>query len=178
MAAHATPRSRSGFATALAILLIGVGFAAAWWAVAPSVLGADGPAIPALEGAYAETVVADAAPAAALSEGVRISTSIQVAQPRDPFRPLAADGSGGDGTDASDRLQFGLVSVNEVDGVPRATVQVDNVEYTVGVGDTFAGNFKVVSLTPADSTADESGAGVFQYGDNTFEASVGQTILK
>ena len=177
MAAHATPRSRSGLATAFAILMIGIGFAAAWWAVAPSVLGEDGPAIPALEGAYAETVVADAAPAAALSEGVRISTSIQVAQPRDPFRPLASDGSGG-ATDQSDRLQFGLVSVNEVDGVPRATVQVDNVEYTVGVGDTFAGNFKVVSLTPTDSTADEPGAGVFQYGDNTFEASVGQTILK
>ena len=66
MAAHATPRSRSGLATAVAILLIGVAFAVAWWAIAPTVLGDEAPAIPGLEGAYAETVVADAAPAAAL----------------------------------------------------------------------------------------------------------------
>ncbi|MEX1288387.1 MAG: hypothetical protein AB1Z57_10660 [Acidimicrobiia bacterium] len=176
MAAHANPRPRSGLATALAILLIGVGFAAAWWAVAPTVLGADTPTIGSLDGAYAETVVADAAPAAALSEGVRISTSIQVAQPRDPFRPLVSDGGGGGAVDPGDRLTFGLVSVNEVDGVPRAVVQVDNVEYTVGVGDTFAGNFKVVSLTPSDDGS--SASGVFQFGDNTFEASVGQSILK
>ena len=100
-----------------------------------------------------------------------------MAQPRDPFRPLVSDGGSGDGsTTPDDRLTFGLVSVNEVDGVPRAVVQVENVEYTVGVGDTFAGNFKVVSLTPADG--DESASGVFQYGDNTFEATAGQTILK
>jgi hypothetical protein len=177
MAAHATPRPRSGMATAVAILLIGLGFAAAWWAVAPSVLGVEQtPAGVGLGGAYAETIVADAAPAAALSEGVRISASIQVAQPRDPFRPLVSDGGGDGTTTPDDRLTFGLVSVNEVDGVPRAVVQVENVEYTVGVGDTFAGNFKVVSLTPADG--DDSAAGVFQYGDNTFEASAGQTILK
>lgn len=177
MAAHATPRHRSGMATAVAILLIGIGFAVVWWAVAPSVLGVEDDAGGAtLDGAYAETVVADATPAAALTEGVRISTSIQVAQPRDPFRPLVSDGGDGGTTDPGDRLTFGLVSVNEVDGVPRAVVQVDNVEYTVGVGDTFAGNFKVVSLTPEEG--DDAASGVFQYGDNTFEASVGQTILK
>lgn len=176
MAAHATPRPRSGVATAVAILLIGLGFAAAWWAVAPGVLGVDQTRPGAgLDGALAETVVADAAPASALTEGVRISTSIQVAQPRDPFRPLVSDGGGGTAS-PDDRLTFGLVSVNEVSGVPRAVVQVDNVEYTVGVGDTFAGNFKVVSLTPAE--AGDAGSGVFQYGDNTFEASVGQSILK
>jgi hypothetical protein len=181
MAAHANPRPRSGMATAIAILLIGVGFAAVWWAFAPSILGIDRPSSQAvsLEGDYAGAVVADAAPASALAEGIRISTSIQVSQPRDPFRPLVSDSSGGGTvTRPDDRLTFGLVSVAEVDGVPRAVVRVDNVEYTVGVGDTFAGNFKVVSLTASDSTAGVQASGVFQFGDNTFEAAVGQSILK
>lgn len=188
MAAHATPRHRSGMASAMAILLIGIGFAAAWWAVAPSVLGVDrtGAQGVSLQGDFAETVVADAAPVAALSEGIRISTSIQVSQPRDPFRPLTSDsgsggggggtGGGGGSTVPDDRLTFGLVSVTTVDGTTRAVVKVDNVEYTVGVGDTFAGNFKVVSLTPSATSTQASG--VFQFGDSTFEARVGQSILK
>ena len=45
-----------------------------------------------------------------------------------------------------------------VDGTPRAVVKVDNVEYTVGVGDTFAGNFKVVSLTTPNATSGGSPA--------------------
>jgi hypothetical protein len=49
-------------------------------------------------------------------------------------------------------------------------VSVDEVTYTVGVGDTFAGDFKVISL--------DSDSGVFMYGDNVFTLSVGQSIIK
>jgi hypothetical protein len=63
-----------------------------------------------------------------------------------------------------------LIEIRDVEGVLRATVKVDDTDYDVGVGDTFAGSFKVVSLDP-DS-------GVFLYGDNAFELSVGQEILK
>jgi hypothetical protein len=54
--------------------------------------------------------------------------------------------------------------------VLRATVIVDSTTYDVGEGDTFAGSFMVVSL--------DTDSGVFLYGDNAFELSVGQEILK
>jgi hypothetical protein len=47
---------------------------------------------------------------------------------------------------------------------------VDGTTYTVGVGETFAGSFKVVSLAES--------SGVFQYGDSAFTLAVGQAILK
>ena len=51
-----------------------------------------------------------------------------------------------------------------------AVVEVDGETSTVGVGDTFATNFKVVSLS-------ETG-GVFTFGDSAFTLAVGQSILK
>ncbi|WKZ82817.1 MAG: hypothetical protein QY307_00765 [Acidimicrobiia bacterium] len=51
-----------------------------------------------------------------------------------------------------------------------AVVEVDGVSHTVEVGDTFATDFKVVSLT--------SNAGVFTYKGNAFTLAVGQSILK
>lgn len=63
-----------------------------------------------------------------------------------------------------------LVEIREVSGVKRATLTVDGTTFTVGVGDTFATNFKVVSLS------DDSG--VFMFGDNAFTLAVGQAILK
>ena len=63
-----------------------------------------------------------------------------------------------------------LVETRDVSGVWRATVNVDGTDYDVGVGDTFAGDFKVVSL--------DADGGVFLYGDNAFELSEGQEILK
>jgi hypothetical protein len=51
-----------------------------------------------------------------------------------------------------------------------AVVEVDGQTYTVGVGDTFAGEFKVVSLS--------DNGGVFTYGDSAFTLAVGQSIVK
>jgi hypothetical protein len=163
----------SGTAAAVAILLIGVAVAGAWMFVAPSVFGT---AESVLDGPLAESTLA--APASSeLIEGVKVLNSFQVSQPRDPFRPLITEDSAtgntgpgtGDGFDPTG-TRVTLVEIREVAGVLRATVRVDGTDYDVGVGDTFAGDFKVVSLDP-DS-------GVFLYGDNAFELSEGQEILK
>lgn len=174
MAAHG--RARNGSAAVLAVLLMGLALAAAWWAVAPGILGTSPGEV--LNGALAPAgvVVPDEV---ALAEGARISTRLQTSQPRDPFVPLITDtppvDTDGDGEPDStvvDRTRFTLEDVSDIAGVLRAEVSVDGVTYTVGIGDTFAGKFKVISL---DETA---GSGVFSYGDNTFSAIIGQAILK
>lgn len=174
MAEHA--RSRSGSAAAVAVLLIGIGMAITWWAMAPGILGVDTGGM--LGGDLAPAVVA-APEDAALAEGVRISTRLQTSQPRDPFVPLIsdtpmvdADGDGEPDDDVVTRTEFTLEDVSDVAGVVRAEVSVDGVTYSVGVGDTFAGSFLVISLDV------EAGSGVFSYGDNTFTAAIGQAILK
>ncbi len=63
-----------------------------------------------------------------------------------------------------------LLEIRDNDGVYTAVVSIDDVTYTVGVGDTFAQDFKVISL--------DSDSGVFMYGDNVFTLSVGQSIIK
>jgi hypothetical protein len=162
--------NRSGRAAVIAILLIGVAVAGGWWLVAPSFLGATGSA---LDGPLAPVA---ASPAAAGVSGPAPATgSFQTAQPRDPFRPLitesSATGDGGGGSTyepSGTRVQ--LVAITDVGGVLRATVIVDSTTYDVGVGDSFAESFMVVSL--------DTDSGVFLYGDNAFELSVGQEILK
>ena len=169
-------RARNGgTAAAVAILLIGVAVAGAWMVIAPSVFGTSDPV---LDGPLAEsTLAAPATPG--LIEGVKVLSSFQVSQPRDPFRPLITEESAPGSTGTGDGTGTGfepsgtrvtLVEIRDVAGVLRATVTVDGTDYDVGVGDTFAGNFKVVSLD-ADS-------GVFLFGDNAFELSEGQEILK
>ena len=129
--------------------------------------------------------------ASALQAGdpVRILSNAQISQPRDPFRPLITqdspptgvpgvgvpgtgngNGNGNGGFDPQD--VFILVEIREVDGVLRATVTIDGTSYDVGVGDTFASVYKVVSLDIDAQT------GVFMKGDKAFTAAVGQQILK
>jgi len=161
--------NRSGRAAVIAILLIGVALAAAWWVISPAFFGDAGSA---LDGPLAPVA---ASPAAAAVSGPAPATgSFQTAQPRDPFRPLITESSstgdnGGSSYEPSGtRVQ--LVAITDVGGVLRATVIVDSTSYDVGVGDTFAESFMVVSL--------DEDSGVFLYGDNAFELSVGQEILK
>lgn len=164
----------SGSAAAAAILLIGVGLAVAWIFVAPLVLGVAGPGLSGPLPGSADPTQASAMP---LMEGVRVSGAFQTTQPRDPFRPLitedsqAGTGTGtGTGTFTPSGIRVTLVEIREVEGTRRATVTVDATSYDVGEGDTFAGSFQVISL--------EEDRGVFLFGDNAFELSVGQAILK
>jgi hypothetical protein len=72
--------------------------------------------------------------------------------------------------DSPDGTRVLLLEVRDESGSLVAVVEVDGETSTVGVGDSFAENFKVVSLT-------ESG-GVFTFGDSAFTLAVGQSILK
>lgn len=163
--------ARTGTAVAVSILMLGVAIAVSWLLLGPAIVGSS-PA--ALNGPLAQP--SPAAPAPAGLAGQEIATgAFQLAQPRDPFRPLITEGSpvgdgGGAGTYEPSGTRVHLVEIREVSGVLRATVQVDSTSYDVGVGDVFADDYMVVSLD-ADS-------GVFLYRDNAFTLTVGDVIFK
>lgn len=177
---HRAKRRGTGTATAAAILLLAAGVAAGWLAFAPQFLAADGVAFDAPLTNDVRVVEAEAAP---LLQGMRITTTGQISQPRDPFRPLVTEESqiiGGPSGGQRQGLEVELVTIDLVSGIPVATVRVNGVEYTGLVeGDVFAGSFQVVALfaCPQDAT-DCTASGVFLFGDNSFEIDSGQTILK
>ncbi|MDX1692090.1 MAG: hypothetical protein R3290_13810, partial [Acidimicrobiia bacterium] len=72
--------------------------------------------------------------------------------------------------DDPDDVRVTLIEVRGDAGSREAVVEVDGTTYTVGVGDTFAVDFRVVSLT-------ENG-GVFEYRDQAFSLVEGQAVLK
>ena len=169
-------------------MLVATGVASAWVLVtSDSFAGGAAP----LDGPLAPAGIAET-DAIEIGDGARILFNAQLSQPRDPFRPLISEdspitgvpgvggdfGSGvGDGTDPGDDNGFSpdenavaLVEVRDVDGVLRATVTVGGSTFDVGVGDTFADIYKVVSLS--------EDSGVFLKGDSVFDLNVGQQILK
>ena len=167
-------------ATVVAVLMMAAAVALAWMVLTSGVLSpssaAAGPTSPATP--VGVEVLPDVEPAAVVSGG------FQVSQPRDPFRPLITEdspvagqpGTGGEGgTGSGDGFSpsgttITLQEIRDVAGVIRATVIVNGISYDVGVGETFAGSYKVISLT--------STKGVFMFGDSAFELSIGQQILK
>jgi hypothetical protein len=63
-----------------------------------------------------------------------------------------------------------LLEIRDESGVKKAVLTVDGETFTVGVGDTFADDFKVISLSTS--------SGVFMYKDSVFTLAVGQSIIK
>lgn len=167
-------------ATGVALLMLAAAVALSWMVVSSGLLSADRAAaepIPAASPAPAEVTVQSAAPSAVVSGG------FQVSQPRDPFRPLITEdspvagqpGVGGTGGTGSGGFNpqgtvLTLQEIRDASGILRATVLVNGVSYDVGVGETFATSYKVISLDTAK--------GVFMFGDSAFELAVGQEILK
>lgn len=177
---HRHKRRGTGLATAASILLLAVGVAAGWLAIAPTILGPGQVSFDRPVTGDVRVVEAEPAP---LLQGMRITTTGQISQPRDPFRPLITEESqiiGGPGSGQRQGLEVALVTVDVVSGVASATVRVNGVEYTgLMEGDVFAGSFQVVALFPCPEGDDECVAsGVFLFGDNSFELDNGQTILK
>jgi hypothetical protein len=72
--------------------------------------------------------------------------------------------------DQPSTTRIALLEVREQQGVRTAVVTVDGVTYTVGVGDEFAEDLKVISLSAT--------SGVFQIDTRVFTLAVGQSILK
>lgn len=179
---------RVAFALAVVMMLIATGVVSTW-VLLTSDSFAGGAA--ALDGPLAPAGVAESEPIE-IGDGARILFNAQLSQPRDPFRPLISEdsptagvpgvggefgpGVGDDGQPidgngfAPDANAVALVEVRDVDGVLRATVTVGGSTFDVGVGDTFADIYKVVSLS--------EDSGVFLKGDSVFDLAVGQQILK
>jgi hypothetical protein len=110
----------------------------------------------------------------------------QAFEGKDPFQPLAvaappvASGSptpaptgsvggiGGGGSGSA--MTVTLLDVRKVGGKLVATVEVDGKDYNVSAGQTFATNFRVISLS--------SSCGTFVFGDERFSLCVGQEVRK
>lgn len=184
--------ARTLAASVAGILLVVTGAGAVWLIAGSGVFASSSPSLDGPLPAVVGTV-----PGAGPGGALPLASGFQVSQPRDPFKPLTSEPSptsstipggttpttgpggatttqpGGTTTTAGfepEGTRVVLLEVREEDGVLKAVVTVDGVTYVVGVGETFADHFKVVSLT-------ENG-GVFQYGDAAFTLAVGQAILK
>jgi hypothetical protein len=92
--------------------------------------------------------------------------------PGDTTTTTAGDGTTTTTTpgDEPDAVRIALLEIRDEAGERVAVLTVDGETYTVGVGDEFADDFKVVSLAES--------SGIFQYGDRVFSLAVGQSILK
>ena len=170
---------RKGTSIIPTILLLAVLVSVGWLLVAPGVFGGARTAPNSPAGvdlpAAASAEVLGAVSETQLLPGSRVVDAFQAAQPRDPFRPLILEQPDTGGTtDGEDPLAGSNVTVvgitTDASGNRRAIVRVDGTEYTVGVGETFAGRFKVVALDDDKVT--------FLFGDQTFVLAEGQQILK
>lgn len=104
----------------------------------------------------------------------------EVFEGKDPFEPLVgapgptAPPSPGatppptGGPSTGQRVE--LLDIFTESGVRFALVEVDSQEYKVKAGDTFAGSFRVLSLTAR--------CGNFVFGDERFTLCIGQEVLK
>ena len=80
--------------------------------------------------------------------------------------------AGGAATEPRRGARVTLMDVFARDGRPVAQVRVNDTVHTVAAGQTFAGNFKVVSLSLADR------CGRFLFGDDQFRLCRGEETLK
>ncbi len=83
----------------------------------------------------------------------------------------AGTGSGGAAEPQSGK-RVALQDIFASGGRTVANVKVNSTVYTVGVGDTFATNFKVVSLSQSTK------CGTFLFGDNQFRLCQGEEVIK
>jgi hypothetical protein len=87
-------------------------------------------------------------------------------------------GTGGTGTGGTGGVEpevaqrIALVDVFTEGGVVKANVRVNTTVHKVGVGETFAGRYKVLSLSAADE------CGRFLFGDDAFRLCRGQQVTK
>jgi hypothetical protein len=177
-------------ATFVALLMVAAGILAVWLVTGSGIFASASPRI---EGPLAP--VSETGGGNGSETGLPLAGGFQVAQPRDPFRPLTSEPPAttstlpgqttttipgqtttttGETTTTEGFEPQGtrvvLLEIREEGGVRTAVLTVDGETYTVGVGDTFAESFKVVSLGES--------SGVFQYGDSAFTLAIGQAILK
>lgn len=135
---------------------------------------------PFVPGARTPTPAASPAPSAP-------PDTTEVFEGKDPFKPLIEAGAPGDGNGGGtptggatptpgatggprNGTRVELVDIFMQDGVRFASVKVGDEFHNVKEGDTFAGSYRVVSLT------DE--CGTFVLGDERFTLCIGQEVFK
>jgi hypothetical protein len=79
------------------------------------------------------------------------------------------NGSSG-GTGSTPATTVTLLDIRKQGGKLVATVEVDGKDYTASAGQTFATNFRVISLS--------SSCGTFVFGDERFSLCIGQQVNK
>jgi hypothetical protein len=107
-----------------------------------------------------------------------VPESFEVFEGKDPFRPLIVQGTAtptpggtpGSSGGATGGQRVTLVDISGSGSDRTATVEIDSTEYQVQAGDTFAGSYRLKSLT--------SECGTFVFGDESFTLCVGQEVLK
>lgn len=184
----------------IGLLLVATAVVSTWLMASAGVFTGTEKALPsAPETSTVTTVAAVASESLAINSGLQVSQPrdpfkplVVDDDPDDTTTTTAGDGSTttttpGDGSTTTTTTQPGATTTTTVDDDPDgirvvllevrmengsrvAVVEVDGQTHTVGVGDTFATSFKVVSLT--------DNGGVFTFGDSAFTLAVGQSILK
>lgn len=178
----------------VSLLLVGTAGASVWLMASAGVFTGGQPALPGAPGPSG-TVVAAPGGTISVSPGFQVAQPRDPFQPLVTSPPTTSEGTttvpgqttttgaGGSTTttvagstttttkgDQPTGIRVMLLEVRDETAGRVAVVEVDGTTYTVKAGDTFATNFKVVSLT--------TNGGVFTYGDSAFTLAVGQSILK
>lgn len=156
----------------LFIVILGFVVASVWMMVAPSVFGSSGTAVLGGSLVAEDTATEDGVLLGDLLPGIRVIEDFQIAQPRDPFLPLISEQTTdpGNGFDPGG-TRVALTSITTLaDGSRQAVIEVAGTPYAVGVGDTFAGSYQVVTLSDS--------SGTFLFGDSPFTLAIGEEILK
>jgi hypothetical protein len=188
---------RTFFAIIISLVLVATAVLSLWLMASAGVFTADGaplPGAPAVTPSDPQTVVTFPIGGRVQVSQPRDPFDPLVTPPPttagDSTVPGATDGTGGNSTtvpgettstaagdattttigDQPVGVRIALLEVREEEGVMASVVTVDGETFTVGVGEEFADDLKVVSLSAS--------GGVFQLGDRVFSLAVGQSILK
>jgi len=167
--AHSAPRKKStSFVTLAAVALIAL---AAWWVL----FGRSDDERPPLGARAAHTSTEETSDAEGTTRVHQRSATgtvetFEVFASRDPFAPLVGDKDGETaGPVDEDANSVRLVDA-AADGVAGAQVDVNGTVHTIAEGETFAENFKLLSVS-GDCAS-------ILYGDDQFTICEGEEILK
>jgi hypothetical protein len=167
--AHSAPRKKSThLVTFAAVALVAL---AAWWA-----LFGRGDGRGASQDARSQQTSTEEAPDASGSTRLRQRSAtgtletFEVFASRDPFAPLVGDKDGDAGGGVDEDAEVVKLVDAASDGVAGAQVDVNGTVHTIAEGETFAENFKLLSVS-GDCAS-------ILYGDDQFTICEGEEIFK
>jgi hypothetical protein len=87
-----------------------------------------------------------------------------------PTGSIGGVGGGSGGSGSTSAMTVTLLDIRKQSGKLVATVEVDGKDYNASAGQTFATNFRVISLSAS--------CGTFVFGDERFSLCIGQEVRK